>query len=44
MENRNGLAVGGVLTRATGTAEPLAALHLTKELPPGRKTLGADKA
>lgn len=44
MENRNGLAVGGVLTRAAGTAEPLAALHLAKELPPGPKTLGADKA
>ena len=43
MENRNGLAVGGVLTRAAGTAEPLAALHLAKDLPPGPKTLGADK-
>ena len=28
MENRNGLAVGGVLTRAAGTAEASAALHL----------------
>jgi hypothetical protein len=44
MENRNGLAVGGVLTRAAGAAEPLAALHLAKDLPPGPKTLGADKA
>jgi IS5 family transposase len=43
MENRNGLAVGGVLTRASGSAEPLAALHLAQELPAGPKTLGADK-
>ena len=40
----NGLAVGSVLTRAAGTAEPLAALHLAQGLPPGPKTLGADKA
>jgi hypothetical protein len=43
MENRNGLAVGGVLTRAAGTAEVAAALHLAQGLPPGPKTLGADK-
>ena len=43
MENRNGLAVGGVLTRAAGTAEAAAALHLAQGLPPGPKTLGADK-
>lgn len=43
MENRNGLAVGGVLTRAAGSAEPVAALHLAKALPHGRATLGADK-
>jgi transposase len=43
MENRNGLAVGGVLTRAAGTAEPLAALQLADALQPGSKTLGADK-
>ena len=42
MENRNGLAVGGVPTRAAGAAEPLAALHLAKGLRPGPKTLGAD--
>ena len=43
MENRNGLAVGGVLTRAAGTAEASAALHLAQGLPRGPKTLGADK-
>lgn len=43
MENRNGLAVGGVLTRAAGTAEASAARHLTQGLPPGPRTLGADK-
>ena len=41
--NRNGLAVGGVLTRAAGTAEAAAALHLAQGLPPGPQTLGADK-
>lgn len=44
MENRNGLSVGGVLTRAAGGAEPLAAPHLAEALPPGPKTLAADKA
>lgn len=43
MENCNGLAVGGVLTRTAGTAEASAALHLAQGLPPGPKTLGADK-
>ena len=43
MENRNGLAVGGVLTRAAGTAEASAEPHLAQGLPPGPKTLGADK-
>lgn len=45
MENRNGLAVGVMVTQATGTAEREAALELvarhTKE---SRITLGADKA
>lgn len=42
MENRNGLAVGGDATLATGTAERDAATALTQELPEGA-TLGADK-
>lgn len=42
MENRNGLAVGGVVTQATGKAEREAALELCKDLKPGA-TLGADK-
>ncbi len=45
MENRNGLMVGGVATRATGDAEPLAAIELVKAVAGGRRvTLGADKA
>ena len=47
MENRNGLAVGGTLTQATGTAEREAALALVKARQvhaPRRITLGADKA
>jgi transposase len=45
MENRNGLIVGGVATRATGDAEPLAAIELVKAVAGGRRvTLGADKA
>jgi transposase len=45
MENRNGLAVGAALTRATGTAEREAALALLDRRPAGRRiTLGADKA
>jgi IS5 family transposase len=42
MENRNGLAVGGEATLATGAAEREAATLLTKSLPEGA-TLGADK-
>ena len=45
MENRNGLIVGGVATRATGDAEPLAAIELVKAVAGRRRiTLGADKA
>jgi transposase len=46
MENRNGLAVAGDLTHATGTAEREAALALLDAHRPGarRITLGADKA
>ena len=45
MENRNGLIVGGVATRATGDAEPLAAIELVKGVAGSRRvTLGADKA
>jgi transposase len=45
MENRNGLAVGAALTRATGTAEREAALALLDRRPADRRiTLGADKA
>ncbi|MDT8278187.1 IS5 family transposase [Roseomonas mucosa] len=45
MENRNGIIVGAVATRASGHAERLAALHLV--IPhadrPGRITLACDK-
>jgi transposase len=45
MENRNGLAVGGVATIASGYSEREAALELLSEQPGnGRWTLGADKA
>ena len=46
MENRNGLVVGGAVTRATGTAERDAALDLIdRRRAIGRRvTLGADKA
>jgi transposase len=45
MENRNGLAVGAALTRATGTAEREAALALLDRHRADRRiTLGADKA
>jgi transposase len=46
MENRHGLAVGGEVTHATGTAEREAALDLVDGRRPGRRriTLGADKA
>ncbi|MGH6740473.1 MAG: IS5 family transposase, partial [Bradyrhizobium sp.] len=43
MENRNGLVVNARLTRATGTAEPEAALSMLQAQPSGRKTVGADK-
>ena len=43
MENRNGLIVDARLTRATGTAEPEAALDMLGGLPAGDKTIGADK-
>jgi transposase len=45
MENRSRLMVAGVATRATGDAEPLAAIELVKGVAGGRRiTLGADKA
>ena len=45
MENRNGLAVGGEVTSATGTAERATALELIDRHRPGRRriTLGGDK-
>jgi transposase len=45
MENRNGLAIGGEVTHATGTAEREAALSLVERHRPsqGRITLGGDK-
>ena len=44
MENRNGIAVGGCVTQATGTAEREAALALIEEIPRRmRITLGGDK-
>jgi transposase len=45
MENRNGLIVGAVATRASGHAERLAALHLIEPHAdrPKKVTLGADK-
>ncbi len=45
MENRNGLAVGGEVTHATGTAEREAALGLVDRHRPGKRriTLGGDK-
>lgn len=46
MENRHGLAVGGGISRATGTAERETALQLIdgRRRRRGRITLGADKA
>jgi len=45
MENRNGLAICGDVTHATGTAERQAALEWTDERDSRRRiTLGADKA
>jgi len=45
MENRNGLAVNALITKASGTAEREAAVGMMSELP-GKKriTVGADKA
>jgi len=44
MENRNGLAVGGQVTKATGTAEREAALELFEKIPRRRRiTAAADK-
>jgi len=45
MENRNGLAIGVMVTQATGTAEREAALELVeRRTKKSRITLGADKA
>jgi len=45
MENRSGLIVGAVATRATGDAEPMAAVELLAAEAGGRRiTVGADKA
>jgi len=44
MENRHGLAVNCCVTKASGRAEPEAALAMVEELPGWRRiTLGADK-
>jgi hypothetical protein len=44
MENRNGLAVQGCMTQATGRAEPQAAMAMVEKIPGWhRVTLGADK-
>ncbi len=43
MENRNGLAVSGCVSQASGTAEREAALVMLADLPEKRITLGADK-
>ena len=44
MENRNGLVVDARLTRATGTAEPEAALEMLSQVPGTHQiTAGADK-
>jgi len=45
MENRNGLAVDGLVTQATGTCEREAALEMIEEIPGNnRATVAADKA
>lgn len=45
MENRNGLAVDGEITKATGTAEREAALEMVSEVAGDKRvTVGADKA
>ena len=44
MENRNGIAVQGGVTQATGRAEPQAATAMVEKIPGSRRvTLGADK-
>lgn len=43
MENRNGLAVDGTLTRSSGAAEGAAALAMASDLPAKSKTVGGDK-
>ena len=44
MENRNGLVVDVVLSQATGTAEPAAALEMLERVSTARRiTVGADK-
>jgi transposase len=44
MENRNGIAVDGCVTQATGRAEPEATVALVEKIPgQQRVTLGADK-
>ena len=44
MENRNGIAVQGCVTQATGRAEPQAAMAMVETIPGWhRVTLGADK-
>ena len=43
MENRNGLAVDGTLTRSSGAAESAAALAMVSDLPAKSKTVGGDK-
>jgi transposase len=45
MENRNGLAVDGMVTKATGTCERESALEMIEVIPGNnRATVGADKA
>ena len=45
MENRNGLAVDGQITKATGTAEREAALDMLGDIPGDQRvTIGTDKA
>jgi transposase len=44
MENRNGMAVNGCVTQATGRAEPQAAMAMVETIPGWHRiTLGADK-
>jgi transposase len=44
MENRNGIAVNGLVTQADGRAEPQAAIAMVEQIPGHQRvTLGADK-